>query len=167
MTDLAFAFAPLLPWPVLAGFAVIGAAALVLAAARGQRGAAPRALALALILAALADPSLVREKRDPQKTVVAVVLDKSESQNFGARTAQTEEARKALDAAIAKFGDVETRVITAAHDAGGNDGTARSGRGGKTFRPSASAPPYSLRTASFTTSRRRPRRLVSRRRSMR
>ncbi|MCC3244045.1 hypothetical protein LG047_01710 [Methylocystis sp. WRRC1] len=123
MTDLTFAFSPLLPWPALAAAGVIGALVLIFAAAKGQRGAALRALALALILTALADPSLVREKRDPQKTVVAVALDKSESQNFGGRTAQTEEARKALDAALAKFGDVETRVITATNDASGNDGT--------------------------------------------
>ena len=62
------------------------------------------------MLLALTDPSLVREKREPQKTVVAVVLDRSESQNFGARIAQTEEARKALETALAKFGDVETAL---------------------------------------------------------
>jgi len=123
VTNLTFAFSPLLPWPVLAAFAIIGALALIVAAAKSLRGTGLRALALALVLAALTDPSLVREKRDPQKTVVAVVIDKSESQNFGARAAQTEEARKALDAALAKFDDVETRVTTATNDAGGNDGT--------------------------------------------
>ncbi|KAF2991557.1 hypothetical protein OGR47_09405 [Methylocystis sp. MJC1] len=123
MTDLNLTFAPLLPWSLLTAFALLGAAALVLGALAGQRGTALRALALALVLAALTDPSLVTEKRDPQKTVVAVVIDKSESQNFGARAAQTEEARKALDAALAKFGDVETRFVTAANDASGNDGT--------------------------------------------
>lgn len=123
MTDLDLTFAPLLPWSLLAAFALLGAAALVLGAMAGQRGTALRALALALVLAALTDPSLVTEKRDPQKTVVAVVIDKSESQNFGARAAQTEEARKALDTALAKFGDVETRLVTVTNDASGNDGT--------------------------------------------
>lgn len=123
MTDLTLAFSLLLPWPALAVFGLLGAATLAFAAAKGQKGVAWRALALALVLAALADPSLVREKRDPQKTIVAVVLDKSESQGFGARTAQTDDARKALDAALAKFGDVETRVVAATNDAGGNDGT--------------------------------------------
>ncbi len=123
MTDLALAFSPLAPWPLLIALAALGAGALALMAARGQRGAAVRAFAFALLIAALADPSLVREKRDPQKSVVAVVIDKSDSQNFGARTAQTEEARKALDSALAKFGDVETRAISVANDASGNDGT--------------------------------------------
>ncbi|WP_292527965.1 hypothetical protein [Methylocystis sp.] len=123
MSDLALAFSPLIPWPALIVLAVLGAGALALMAANRQRGAAVRAFAFALLVAALADPSLVREKRDPQKSVVAVVVDKSDSQNFGARNAQTEEARKALDSALAKFGDVETRAISVANDASGNDGT--------------------------------------------
>ncbi|MGD9541466.1 MAG: hypothetical protein AB7V61_11115 [Methylocystis sp.] len=123
MSDLTLAFSPLIPWPALVIFAALGAGALALMAARGQRGAAVRALALALLIAALADPSLVREKRDPQKSVVAVVIDKSDSQKFGAREAQTEEARKALDAALEKFSDIETRTISVSNDASGNDGT--------------------------------------------
>ncbi|MGJ0505460.1 MAG: hypothetical protein ACR65X_17285 [Methylocystis sp.] len=123
MNDLTLAFAPLVPWSALIILGVLGAGALALMAARGQRGAPVRAFAFALLIAALAGPSLVREKRDPQKSVVAVVIDRSDSQNFGARNAQTEEARKALDAALAKFGDVETRTVTVTNDASGNDGT--------------------------------------------
>jgi len=123
MSDLTLAFSPLIPWSALIVLAVLGAGALALMAAKRQRGAAVRAFAFTLLIAALADPSLVREKRDPQKSVVAVVIDKSDSQNFGARNAQTEEARKALDSALAKFGDVETRTITVTNDASGNDGT--------------------------------------------
>jgi hypothetical protein len=123
MTDLNLTFAPLLPWPVLVALAIAGAVALLLGAVAGQRGTALRALALGLVLAALTDPSLVTEKRDPQKTIVAVVIDKSESQNFGARAAQTEEARRSLEAALAKFGDVETRFVTVTNDSSGNDGT--------------------------------------------
>ncbi len=123
MTDLDLTFAPLLPWPLLAALALLAVVALILGATLGQRATILRGLGLALLLAALADPSLVREKRDPQKTVVAVVLDKSESQNFGARAAQTEEARKGLDAALAKFGDIETRVVIVTNDGSGNDGT--------------------------------------------
>ncbi|TLG71567.1 hypothetical protein [Methylocystis sp. B8] len=123
MSDLTLAFSPLIPWSALIVFAVLGAGALALMAVKRQRGAAVRAFAFALLIAALADPSLVREKRDPQKSVVAVVIDKSDSQNFGARNAQTEEARKALDSALTKFGDVETRTIAVTNDASGNDGT--------------------------------------------
>ncbi|CAJ0863310.1 hypothetical protein AMST5_01569 [freshwater sediment metagenome] len=123
MTDLNITFSPLLPWPLLAALALLAIVVLILGAALGQRATILRAFGLALALAALTDPSLVREKRDPQKTVVAVVIDRSESQNFGGRPAQTEEARKALENALAKFGDVETRFVAASNDASGNDGT--------------------------------------------
>lgn len=123
MSDLTLAFSPLLPWPALAVFAALAVATLIYGAIRSPRGAPLRALAAALVLAALADPSLVREKRDPLKSVVAVVLDKSDSQSFGARARQTEEAGKALQEALAKFGNMEARVVSAGNDASGNDGT--------------------------------------------
>ena len=102
----------------LIALGLVAAAVLLYGAIRGQRGLVLRALAMALTLAALADPALVREKRDPQKTLVAVVLDRSESQSFGARTQQTDAAGQALDAALKKFGDIETRVVSVANAAG-------------------------------------------------
>ncbi len=123
VSDLKLAFTPLLPLWALTALALMAAAALIYGAMRGQRGLVLRALAMALTLAALADPALVREKRDPQKTLVAVVLDRSESQSFGARTQQTDAAGQALDAALKKFVDIETRVISVANASGGDNGT--------------------------------------------
>ncbi len=60
--------------------------AALLAFAR-SRGWAVRALALALMVLALANPSFTREDREPLSSVVAVVVDKSPSQNFGDRAA--------------------------------------------------------------------------------
>ena len=113
MSDLTLAFSPLVPWWALIVLGVLGAGALALMAAKRQRGAPLRTFAFALLIAALADPSLVRERRDPQKSVVAVVVDKSDSQNFGARNAQTEEARKALE-----LGARQIRRRRDAHDHG-------------------------------------------------
>ena len=123
MTDLTLSFTPLLPWPVLAALAAAGLCLLVLAVRARQKGAAWRSLALGLVLLALADPALVNEKREPQKSIVAVVLDTSDSQTIGARRAQTDAARAGLEQALAKFSDVETRFVTAGGDAGGDDGT--------------------------------------------
>ncbi len=123
MSDLQLAFSPLLPWPLFGALALAAICVLLVGAAAGHRGTPLRALALALLLAALADPALITEKRDPQKSIVAVVVDKSESQNFGDRAAQTEAARVALDAALAKFPGFETRVVSVTNDASGNDGT--------------------------------------------
>ena len=67
-----------------------------------SRGALLRAVALALLVLALANPSFTREDREPIPSVAAVIVDKSPSQNFGDRNAQTEgragRARRAAQA---------------------------------------------------------------------
>ena len=61
--------------------------------------------------AILADPSLVREDRQPLKDVVAVVLDRSASQTIGERTAQTNRVRAELEKSLAAMPNVEPRFI--------------------------------------------------------
>src|SRR4030081_2585748 len=93
MVGFGLAFSPLVPDVVIwAALAVAAVMALLLLAGR-TRGAAIRAIALALLVAALANPSLTREDRDPLTSVAVVVVDKSPSQNFGDRAQQTEAAR--------------------------------------------------------------------------
>ena len=81
------------------------------------RAAAARwcaAFALALVLLALANPSLTREDRDPSPSVAAVIVDKSPSQEFGDRAQQTESrARDAGRAAQAHSDGLEVRVVEA------------------------------------------------------
>ncbi len=122
--SLSIAFSPLLPlWVLL----TLGAVAIVVAALMvwsGQRGALLRGLALALILLALGDPSVVREDREGLKDVVPVVLDMSGSQTIGERASQTEKARAAIATALSSLGNVEPRFIEGGRaDAGDNDGT--------------------------------------------
>jgi len=117
------AFSPLVSLPLLI---VIGAAALLLAGlllASRTRGAVFRALALAVGLLALANPSFTREEREPLTSVVAVVVDKSASQSFGDRARQTETARAALAERLARLSGVEVRTIEADAGDGSADGT--------------------------------------------
>src|SRR5438105_7087852 len=117
------AFTPLVPtivlWIALAAIVVI-AGALLLGRARG---AAMRAAALALVLLALANPSFTREDREPLSSVVAVVIDKSPSQNFGERTRETGEAQEALVDSLKKIKGLEVRVVEAGQADGETDGT--------------------------------------------
>src|SRR5476651_67502 len=117
------AFTPLVPtlvlWTALAAIVVI-AALLLLGRARG---AAVRVAALALILLALANPSFTREEREPLSSVAAIVIDKSPSQNFGQRTAETEKAREALVDSLKKIKGLEVRVVEAGQADGETDGT--------------------------------------------
>ena len=121
--NIGIAFAPLVAVQIL--WAVIAAAvlfALVLFASR-SRGAAVRTLALTLIALALANPSFTREDRDPLTSIAVVVVDKSPSQNFGDRMAQTEAARAKVLDALQRIAGLEVRVIEAGEADGETDGT--------------------------------------------
>src|SRR4030088_3532728 len=107
MVGFGLAFSPLVPDVVIwAALAVAAVMALLLLAGR-TRGAAIRAFALVLLVAALANPSLTREDRDPLTSVAVVVVDKSPSQNFGNRTAQTEAVRAAVAQRLSRIPGVE------------------------------------------------------------
>lgn len=123
MSELSLAFTPLLPWPALAALSVAAIVVALLSLRAGGRGAPLRLATLALVLLALTDPSLLREQREPLKTIVPIVLDRSESQSFGERMAQTEAAKAALEPALQKLGDIEPRFIDAARPGAEADGT--------------------------------------------
>jgi len=116
-------FSPLVPDVVMwAGIAAVAVIALLLFASR-TRGALIRTIALVLLVAALANPSLTREDRDPLPSVAAVVIDKSPSQSFGDRTAQTEAARAALVQRLKRIQGLELREVEAGQSDGETDGT--------------------------------------------
>src|SRR5438270_6628161 len=117
------AFTPLVPTLVL-WIAVVAIFAISLLLLLGRsRGAAVRVAALALILMALANPSFTREDREPLSSVAAVVIDKSPSQNFGARNDETAKAQEALVDRLKKIKGLEVRVIEAGQADGETDGT--------------------------------------------
>jgi hypothetical protein len=121
--NLGVAFAPLVAVQVL--WAAIAAACVLsfLLFVSRSRGAAVRALALALIALALANPSLTREDRDPLSSVAVVVVDKSPSQNFSDRGQQAEAARTAIVARLSRIPGLEVRLVEAGQSDGETDGT--------------------------------------------
>jgi hypothetical protein len=117
------AFTPLVPslvlWIAIAAIVVI-AALLLLSRSRGW---AVRVAALALIVLALANPSFTREDREPLSSVVAVIVDKSPSQNFGTRNQETAKAQEELVDTLKKIRGLEVRVVDAGQADGETDGT--------------------------------------------
>ncbi len=111
--QLGIAWAPLLPWSVLAGLAAAALAILVLALWRGAAGTWLRGIALAMLLIALANPSLVEEQREGLSDVALVIVDESPSQKIEPRPAQSEAALEDLTHALEKLPDTEYRVIRA------------------------------------------------------
>lgn len=103
-------FDPLLQWPLI--WALTGAALLFLALAlvKGLPGWALRGLALAALLAALANPSLQEEDRAPLADIVILIVDESASQGLGERPSQIAEAVARVEAEVAAMPGTELRV---------------------------------------------------------
>ncbi len=116
-------FAPLVPSSVVWAALAVAAVVVVLMFVARSRGAWVRAIALALLVAALANPSLTREDRDPLSSVAVVVVDKSPSQSFGDRTSQTEATRAALVQRLQRIPGLEVRTVEAGQADGETDGT--------------------------------------------
>ncbi|MBB3950421.1 hypothetical protein [Aureimonas jatrophae] len=115
-------FSPFFSWTVIALLAVPAVLlALALVVSR-LRGSLVRVGAICALLLALLNPVVLREERDPLKSVVALVVDRSQSQSIGDRTAQTDEAAEALRTSLAAHPEFEVRTVEA-RSAGEGDAT--------------------------------------------
>jgi hypothetical protein len=121
--QLAVAWAPLLSWWIIAALAVATAAVLALGIYRRASGIWWRGLAAATLLMALANPSAVREEREPIEDVAFVVVDDSRSQDIEPRPAQREAALAHLTARLEALPNTQVRVLHAGrerlHEEGG------------------------------------------------
>jgi len=106
-------FEPLFSWTLLAAGLLPLALLIVLSLVLGRRGALLRLAALAALALALANPVLLDEERDPLKSVVAVVVDESQSQDIGNRADTTREAAEALQQRLQAFNQFEVRMVEA------------------------------------------------------
>ncbi len=111
--------APLVPWPVVTALGAVTVVLIAIALIRGGRGWLFRSLAMAALIAALLNPLVIREERDPQPDLAVVVVDELLSQTVGERSAQTEAALASLRATLAGVEDLETRVIRTGRDGDG------------------------------------------------
>ncbi len=123
MSVWSIAFSPFLPpWAIVALSAAALAITIVLVWRR-VRGAWLRALAFALLILGLCDPNLVQENRRPLKDIVALVVDRSASQDIGERPGQTDKARDELKARLNALADVDLRVVETSRQESDTEGT--------------------------------------------
>ncbi len=115
-------FDPLLPWPAIAVLAALALVGVALALWRGLSGWALRALAGAVLVAALTQPSYQIEDRAPLSDIVLMVVDQSASQQLANRAGATEDAASALEAQLAARPNTEVRRIPVG-DGDGDAGT--------------------------------------------
>ena len=106
-------FVPLLPWPWLAALALAAVLVLGYGLWRRARGQAWRALAVAIVLIALANPSYVVEQRTYLPNIAVVVVDDSPSQRIGDRRARTATALAAIRKQVAAMPNLTLRVVRA------------------------------------------------------
>ena len=103
--------------------AAVGLGLAGVAMVKGGSGWALRALALAVLVAALANPLAVREEHEPLRDVALIVVDRTSSQGVGERRAETAAALKSIDEGLARFEDLEVRTIEITDDGAGDKGT--------------------------------------------
>ena len=110
--NFTLSFAPLLPSPWLYILGASGLALIALSAFARTRGWWLRALALALLLASLSNPTLRHEDREALNDIAVAVIDHSQSQLAGERMKQVDAAEAALKSAASSLGNTEMRFIT-------------------------------------------------------
>ena len=115
-------FDPLLPWPGIAALGALAFAAALFALWRGLRGWARRALAALVLAAAAAQPSYQVESRAALSDIVLMIEDQSASQRLDDRTAVTQGAADAIEAALNTREATEVRRLQVG-DGDGDAGT--------------------------------------------
>ena len=104
-------FSPLIAWEIIALLGGIALALLVFGIFRGARGSVLRMAALGILVFALFNPHLESENRTAQPDIAIIAVDESSSQNTGDRRAQLKAALKQVQASLAKYKNLQIRVI--------------------------------------------------------
>ena len=123
-------FDPSLPVNLIVLLASLGAAVIAYSAWRGARGAFWRAAALVITLAAVLNPTMRQEDRDPVNDVAIILLDKSQSMDIGTRATDAAATLTRLETELKSLSGIETRVITVT---GAPDGQQDQGEGTMAF----------------------------------
>jgi uncharacterized membrane protein len=113
--------APILPPWMIGALGLLALLVLLVGCLRRDPGGAPRfqpsrglpwrALTFALLLLALCNPRLVEETRETRPDIALLLVDRSDSTRVGARAAQIEAARAALEARAARLPELELRTV--------------------------------------------------------
>jgi hypothetical protein len=107
--NLNLAFAPELPLAFSVALAALAIAFAAFGLLRRVRGSFIRALAAGLVALALFNPAILLEEREPLKSVVVLLTDRSGSQKLDGRAERSEEMRQAMLERLNATGVFEVR----------------------------------------------------------
>jgi hypothetical protein len=106
-------FDPAFPIWLIAVFCALAAILALFGLYRRLRGSWLRLGAVIALALALFNPTLLQEDREKLKSIVALVIDESDSQKLGNRTEQTDKTAKAIKQLLDRLSGFETRTIIA------------------------------------------------------
>src|SRR5215510_10224694 len=118
MSSWSIDFSPMLPGPYFWAAVVLAAALVLVLILRRNRGALLRALSLAALLLALANPTLRQEERESLANIAIVVVDESTSQTIAGRPDQTAAIRRELETKLGALGNLQVRWVTSSKPTG-------------------------------------------------
>jgi hypothetical protein len=116
LNNLSVVWDPLLPAEILAAIAAVCLVVFALGLIAPRIGRVAPALGwrvatAAALLAALGNPSVIVEDREPLSDIAIVVVDESLSQKIGGRAEATQQALEEIEAKLAGRNDLELRVV--------------------------------------------------------
>jgi hypothetical protein len=118
MSSWSIDFSPMLPGPYFWAAVVLAAALALVLLLRRNRGAVLRALSLATLLLALANPTLRQEERESLANIAIVVIDESTSQTIAGRPEQTAAIRNELENKLAGIANLQVRWVSSSKPTG-------------------------------------------------
>src|SRR5215510_15002439 len=118
MSSWSIDFSPMLPGPYFWAALVLAAALALILLLRRNRGALLRALSLAALLAALANPTLRQEERESLANIAIVVLDESLSQSIAGRPEQTQAIKSELETKLGAINTLQVRWVSSSRPTG-------------------------------------------------
>ncbi|WP_273719780.1 MULTISPECIES: hypothetical protein [unclassified Bartonella] len=106
-----FTFQPFLPLSWILFLGGISTLFVIISLIQQRQGSLLRLIALIVLLLTLLNPMIIKEQREPLKSTIGIVIDRSKSQTFGTRTNDSDEARRQLTKALAHYPQFEPRFI--------------------------------------------------------
>ena len=118
MSNWSIDIAPMVPAPLFWGGVALAVAMVALLLVRRSRGALLRALSLAALLAALANPTLRQEERESLANIAIVVLDESLSQSIAGRPEQAQAIKSELETKLGGINNLQIRWVSSSRPTG-------------------------------------------------
>jgi uncharacterized membrane protein len=120
MSNWSLDFSLMVPPPLFWAGVAVAVLLVIVLLVRRTRGALLRALSLAALLLALANPTLRQEERESLANIAIVVLDESLSQSIAGRPEQTAAIKRELETRLGAIPNLQVRWISSSRPTGEN-----------------------------------------------